>query len=336
MRRAFYRFIETFFRHRFLHLVPIPIMLVVFAFSYVTTKTTYNSNGTMWIERQTLLQSMSANPQDNLGYVTPAQATVDEFAELMQTDAFVRAVVKGTSLESEMTKGLVVQASLFANVRKWVWSLTLGNNVISVNATHESAEVAQQLAAATMDAYLTWRINNDKQDSQVAQTYFADLEAQYTKELDTARTALQTYLEAHPDPVRGTRPSTETLMIEKLTAAMTDAHDRLTSARTKVENSTLALTQAENNVRQKYLVIDHPAVADKSDTSKKKMLTNGLIFIVVGVFLSFLGVVGAAVMDATFRFPFDIKNVLGIPSLATIPNVSVAGKGKGTKPKRAK
>ena len=171
MRRVFYRFIETFFRHRFLHLVPIPILLVVFAVSYVTTKTTYGSNGTMWIERQTLLASITSNQQDNT-WVTPAQTTVDEFTELLQTDAFIRAVVKGTSLESEMTKGQAVQTTLFANVRKWVWTQTLGNNIIAISAAHANAEVAQQLAAATIEAYLTWRINNDRQDSQVAQTFF--------------------------------------------------------------------------------------------------------------------------------------------------------------------
>ncbi len=335
MRRAIYRFIETYFRHRFLHLIPVPIMVVVFVFSMVSTKTTYNSSGVMWIERQTLLQTFSAIMQDNRSFATPAETTVSEFAELMNTDAFVRAIIKGTSLEPEMAKGNAAQAAMYANVRKWVWTMTLGDNIISVIGTHEKPEVAQELANATIEAYLTWRINNDQQDSQVALTYFSGLEKEYVAELDTARNTLQSYLEAHPDPVRGTRPAIETLMIDKLTTEMTDVQDKLTATRTKVQDSQLSLSQAEGNLRQKYLLIDHPALADKSDTSKKKLITNGVIFMVVGLMLSFVGVIGATVLDGAFRFPFDIKNALGIPSLATIPDVS-DGKKKKAKEKKGK
>jgi capsular polysaccharide biosynthesis protein len=319
MRLLLLRFLETYFRHRWLYLLPIALMLAGFAAFLVTARPSYPARGTLYVERQTLLASIATNQQDNIGFATPAQVTVDEFRELMQTDAFVRAIIKPTALEANMNQGVSAQDTLFTDLRKWVWATPVGNNIVEINAMHEKAEVAQQLANTAIQVYLDWRINNDQQESLVAQSFFSSLIDQYTGEVDKARANLQAYLEAHPDPVRGERSTLEKMQIDKLQAAIDDTQNRLQKTQEKEENSRLALKQAEHNVRQKYLVIDQPALPDKNDMSRKRLLISGAIFLVVGLLLATIGVVGGTLLDQSFHYPLDVTYGLALPVLALVP-----------------
>jgi capsular polysaccharide biosynthesis protein len=325
------RLLETYFRHRWMYLIPVPILLAAAIVSFVTTKPSYLAHGTLWVERQSLLATLTSVRADGISWITPAEATVDEFDELLHTDSFVRAVIKQTDLETEMSKSLADQATLFEDVRKWVWVQTLGNNVVTVNAAHEQGKLAQQLSTAAIEAYLTWRINNDRQDSLTAQSFFGDLITAYKKDLDKARAELQTYLEAHPDPVRGDRPSTEMLQIDKLQLAIKDAADRVQKAVDNQENSRLALVRAENDVRQKYLVVDQPVLPGDPEVSKKKLIMNMVIFGVVGLMLSVVVLVGATLLDKSLHFQVDVLHGLGLPMLASIPSINT---GKSEKPAR--
>ena len=334
MRHLLVRFLETYFHHRWLYWLPVPIMLAVFGVSMVTAKEAYIAQGTIWVQKQVLLASITSTSSDSWGYSTPAQVTVDEATELMQSDAFVRAIVQQTDLESELSKGPEATQSLFADVRVWVWWSAIGNNMIAANASNEKAAIAQQLATGAIKTFLAWHVNIDRQDSQVAQTYFNDLVNQYTKEVDTARAALETYLTAHPDPARGDRPSLEQLQIDKLTSDIKEATDRLTKAKADEETSRLKLTQVDQNINQQYITIDEPPLPTKPEVSRKKMLMNGVIYIVAGILISVLGVVGATLMDTSIRFSNEVVTRLELPVLAVIPNM--AGADKAGKRKKGK
>jgi capsular polysaccharide biosynthesis protein len=334
MRQLLVRFLETYYHHRWLYWLPVPIMLVVFGASLFTAKDAYITQGTIWVQKQVLLASITSSSTDSWGYSTPAQVTADEATELMQSDAFIRAIVQETDLESELSKGPSATADLFTNVRKWVWWSALGNNLIAANASHEKAAVAQQLSAGAIKTFLAWHINIDRQDSQVAQTYFSSLVDQYSKEVDTARSTLETYLQAHPDPTRGDRPSLELLQIDKLQSEIKDATDRLSKAKDDEETSRLKLTQVDQNINQQYITVDEPALPTKPEVSRKKLLLNGVIYLAAGILISILGVMGATLMDTSIRFSSEVATRLELPVLAVIPDATKSVKArKGKKGK---
>ena len=328
MRLLLVRFLETYYRHRWLYWSPAFILLVVFGVSLYITKDAYIAHGTIWVQKQVLLASMTSNTQDSWGYSTPADVTVAEATELMQSDAFVRAIVQQTSLEPELSKGVDATDRLFAMVRKAVWWTAVGNNLIEANASHERADVAQQLATGAIQTYLNWQINNDKQESQAAQTFFSERVKEYTQEADTARGALQSYLEAHPDPVRGDRPSLEQLRIDKLENDIKDADDRLSKAKASEESARLQLAQISSNVSQQYVSIDQPALPAKPEISRKKLALSGLIYLGAGVLLSILGVIGGMLLDTSLHFPGEVSQRLGLPALAVIPDMTRRGKAQ--------
>lgn len=328
MRQLLVRFLETYYHHRWLYWLPVPIMLVIFGASLFIAKQAYIAQGTIWVQKQVLLASITSTSTDSWGYSTPAQVTADEATELMQSDAFIRAIVQQTDLEPELAKGQDATAELFTNVRVWVWWSALGNNLIAANASHEKAAIAQQLAAGAIKTFLAWHVNIDRQDSQVAQTYFGNLVDQYTQEVNTARTALETYLGAHPDPTRGDRPSLEQLQIDKLESDIKDATDRLSKAKDDEETSRLKLTQVEQNINQQYITVDEPALPSKPEVSRKKLALSGVIYFVAGILISILGVIGATLMDTSVRFSGEVTTRLQLPVLAIIPDAARLGKSR--------
>ena len=144
--------------------------------------------------------------------------------------------------------------------------------------------------------------------------------------LEEAREELKVYLEQHPEPIRGDRQETEVLEIDRLQFAISQAEKDLVDSRQKEQDAQLATDQAESDVRQTYLVIDGATLPTKPESSKKDALVSALIFVVVGVILSVGGIIGAALLDRSFRFPIDVRHGLDLPVLALIPDTSRASK----------
>lgn len=333
LRLVLLRFLESYFRHRWLWLIPIVVMAGVGALSVVRTKPVYMTRGTMYVQKTSLLASLTATRAEGFSWVTPAQAASNDIKELLQTESFVRAVIKQTALEPEMSKEPGDAWEAITTVRGAVWVRTLGDNLLEVGATHEDAEIAHQLTVGTIEGYLQWKINDEKEESSAAQTFFSELIKSYSADLETARGTLDKFLQDHPDPVRGNRSSLEEQQISRLEANVTLATDRLESALSKEENTRLSLATSESGVRQKYFVIDAPVMPESASNSKKGAVMGSLVFVVVGAILSVVGVAGGALVDGTCRFPVDVRLGVGLPVLAVVPDGSVRGKA-AKKPKK--
>jgi hypothetical protein len=156
----------------------------------------------------------------------------------------------------------------------------------------------------------------------VAQSFFRDVLPGYQDNLQKAREALKTYLESHPVPLRGERPAQELLEISQLQSAVDVATRRVENALEKEESARLAQAQAESSVRQDYLLIDAPTLPINPETSLRQRLMGPLIFVVVGIILTIVCIVGGALLDRSFRFPLDVQTSLGLQVLALVPDVS--------------
>jgi hypothetical protein len=207
-------------------------------------------------------------------------------------------------------------------VREAVWTSSIGDNQVMVAASYEEPRLAFQLANATVNTFVQWKINADISESTAAHKFFADLTIRYKAEADQAREKLYDYLNAHPLPIKGERSAVETLEISKLQASLTTAEMRYTAALEKDENAQLAAAQAESNVRQSYVVIDAPLLPDRATLTRKDMVIQIIIFMLVGAILSAIGVTGGTLLDRTFRFPVDVFHGLNLKVLTMIPDIT--------------
>lgn len=323
-RLVVFRLLESYFRHRWVYILPIVLMTGLSAyFILYRTEPKYISQGVLYVQDESLLASLTAINDNNTGWwTTPSQAISKQVTDLLQTDAFVRAIIGQTQLESEMNQGNQVVSEIIATTRKNIWVNTIGDNQISINAADENPELAYEFVNATIESYLQWQINARRGESESAQGFFSDLIKTYEVELSSAREDMKNFLRNNPAPIRGDRPGEEQLEIDRLQANIDLAATRYANALDKEENSRLAMAQIESDMRQTYFVIDAPKLPTESATSLKEIAINGAIFIAVGFLLSAGAIVGAAILDRSFRLPIDVEHRLNLPVLAEIPDVS--------------
>ncbi|HRW07731.1 MAG TPA: hypothetical protein P5121_21665, partial [Caldilineaceae bacterium] len=216
IRLVLLRLLESYFQHRWLYLLPTVILGVIGVLYTNQMPAPYIARGTLYAQDKTLLASLTSYGTDGYSWVTPAQATVGEMRELLNTKAFLRAIAEQTDLEIKIGQGGEVVNEVIDEVQKAVWLQELGNNLISVSAAHEMPRVAHQLVVATVDTYVQWKININREDSVAAQEFFADLIKTYQQQVAPAREELALYMRDHPVPLRGERTEEETIAISRL------------------------------------------------------------------------------------------------------------------------
>jgi hypothetical protein len=63
-------------------------------------------------------------------------------------------------------------------------------------------------------------------------------------------------------------------------------------------------------------------VSDHSTTSKRQIAMDSAIFLIIGVLLSGIAVIGTTVFDQSFRIPGEVPQLLNLPILAFLPDTS--------------
>ncbi len=318
VRLVILRILESYFRHRWLYLLPIILMWGVAAVS-ISIAPLYLARGVMYVEQESVLSSLISVRDTNISWETPADQTSSEIGELLQTDAFIRAVIHETNLEEHMNEGTIVVDQMMSDVREAVWADAPGNNQVRVAATHNDPEIAYQLVNATIENYTLWKINASRAEIVSAHAFFNDLLDKYDAELETARRELKNYLTTHPAPARGNRPDIEVLELSRLRSDLDSADLRYADTLTLRDNAALALSQAESSVRQTYFFIDAPRIPEEPATTLKDTAVTIIIFTIVGIILSAVGILGGMLLDRSFRFPIDVQYGVHLPVIAAVP-----------------
>jgi capsular polysaccharide biosynthesis protein len=313
------RLLESYFRHRWLYLVPIVIALGAGG-AYIGTKPpSYSASGQLYVSQQNLLADLTSSNTSNSWWISPAQSTVTELNELIGTQAFIRSVIKKTDLEKQMADGPGAVDATITYARKILSVQSVGDKLVGISATGEDPAVVYQIVGSTMDAYVQWKINSGYQESTAASTFFNNLMKPYQDEVDQTHSDLVAYLTDHPQPVRGDRPPEETMEVDRLQALVKRAEDQLNSAKSNEESARLSQAKSESVTKQTYMVIDQPQMPQDAVLSTKTVASNLAIFLVVGIFLTVAGTAGGALLDHSLRFPIDVRHGLSLPVLAMVP-----------------
>lgn len=330
------RILESYFRHRFLYLLPIVVMSMFSVLYFMTAKPVYVAGGVVYVQQESLLSALNAVTPESFIWVTPAELKSQELIDLLNTDAFVRAVIQGTDLEGLMSMGPSVVDETLYQVRNSISVQPAGDNQLFVRAENENPIVAYQLVNSVIENHIQWQISFKRNESESAQTFFDSLIEIYQVELGTARSAMEAFLLERPEPIRGDRPAIEQLQIERLQSSIELASTRYASALDKEENAQLAMAQVESNVRQTYFLIDAPIIPSEPYTTLRETVMNMAIFVIVGVMFSAGIIVLSALMDRSIRFPIDIRYTLELPVLTQIPELIPVGEKKKRRFRRKK
>lgn len=313
------RLLESYFRHRWLYILPVVIAVAAGGAYVATIPPEYTASGRLYVAQENLLANLTSSNTGGSFWISAADATVSEIYELMNTQAFIRSVIQKTDLEQNMSAGPEAVYNTITYVRDIVSIQSAGDKLVDIAATGDDPNVVYQVVISMMDAYVQWKINSGYQESIAARSFFDNLMKPYQDEVEQSRSDLVAFLTSHPEPARGDRPPAEQMELDRLQALVQRAEDRLSSARDNEENARLAQVQSESVTKQTYMVIDQPQIPEEAKVSTKAIAMNLVIFMIVGIFLAIVGIVGGALLDRSLRFPIDVRHGLSLPVLAMIP-----------------
>ena len=317
------RVVETFFRHKFLYLAPIPLLLAVGAVMALSSHSTYVSSSAVLVQKDSVLVSLASSQAAGFSWVTPAEAATKEVKELFSTDAFIWAIIMQTDLKNKVTT-LEESRDLVIAIRSAMWVNTWGERLILIGAANEDPALAEQLVSSAISTFLNWQSRNEQEDARAAIKFFEDHLEVYRIEMDTAQQAIKDFGEANPEPVRGNRPPGEEVELRHLNDNYDIAAGLFKSARDKLESARLSLSLSADKAYRTYAVIDAANRPTKPSETRKDMLVQIAIFGVAGIVLAVGVVVVATLLDHSVRFEEDARQSFALPVLVTLPHEASA------------
>lgn len=326
VRLVILRLLESWFRRWWLYIIPVILMLAVGVLLVFRAPSTYTASATLFIEDNSLLLSLTnaPNPTERSWWQTPAEVVRNDYRELMQTEAFMRALIQNTNLETRAARSREDFFEALWYFRDSIQLHTPGNKLMIIMAETEDPDLSVQMVNSLINTYISWKLNVQYQESAAAQAFFAGQIPSFEQELQQARDALTVYLATYPEPVRGDRPLDEQIELQRLQAAVNDASRRLDEVRDNEESSRLVLMQAESVLRQTYQVLDAPGAPERQRMGRRAMLMQVVLAGAIGGVLCIVGVIGGAVLDRSLRFAVDVQQLLHLPTLAIVSQKDIS------------
>ncbi len=318
-RRFWYGVAESFFRRWPLYLLPLLLLfgLGIFQASRVTAQ--YRSQGVLNVASNPLLSGV--NPLGGngaYGFETPSAATTRMINELFRTDVFVRGVAERAGLQGALDAGLVT----LDEIRLRVYASSAGDRLLAVGASWTDARTAQQLVTATIGQYTDHVLQVAIRQTSAAETYWQGLESGYRQAAKDAQAAVQAYVIAFPAPKIGERPTEQTLELQNLNTAVTQAQAQLTNAESKIEEARLATQLARSQTGDGLQVVDPPEVPSAPEGVRRQQALAAAVYLFLGLFIVAALLLLSTFLDRAVRSAEDIDIASGLAVVATVPSIA--------------
>lgn len=314
-RRALLHLLETFFRRPILFLLPLILLSALGVMTAMSADEKFRSIGVLNASSGSLLSEITEN-EGGFGYERPSVVTARSINQLLGTGLFLNGIIEESGMNEAVEGGLLSHDE----VRSSISAEASGDTLVAISASTAVPEWSQRLAAATLNGFRDYVVDNDVADATVRIETYDGLVEESQQRFDGANTALEEYVVAHPEPLTGERPVTEALAISRLTSDVTRAEDALLESQSSLTDAELAREVSATVVGRQLRVLDEPALPTSATSGvREKALTVGM-FVVLGLALSIASVVLATVLDRSIRVPSDLSGRFGLEVLGVVPS----------------
>jgi uncharacterized protein involved in exopolysaccharide biosynthesis len=279
--------------------------------SVANTQSNYLSRGVLYVESQTLLSKLTGTDTGANTFLTPAQDASSRLNSLLGTDDFVRSIIERAGLKTAVDSGLLS----IDQVRGSIGTNPASANTLHVSGSSRDPQVAARVAKATIDGFIQWVIDASISDSTRAEKFLNDLAQAYKTDLDASSAALDKFTLANPEP----RSADRTSEFQRLQSEVDTARDRYQTTLSKAEDARLNREQARGNVEGRLRLVDAPTIPTTSTFSRVKLVMQVALFAFLGVALSGVAVFVGTITNKSLRSADEIRDRLGVPLLAMIP-----------------
>lgn len=284
------RYVETFFLHPVLFLLPLLVILAgagFLAYRGARDATPYRAEATVVVD----LDPSRSRPT---GERPPAEQYAELLGELIGTDSFVQASLQRTSLAASIADGGNTTRMINDVRAGWQHRVT-GANTMAVSYACRDADLCGDTVAAVLAAFR----------DEVSATAVANRKAAVTFYEQQLRTAEQQLRNIQPsDPSwNGVRENYESIL------------PKLTDARLEE-----ALEQQRRQAE--FRILSAPQVWDTPSSPVRAAVIPAIVGLVLGTILVAGMVVLATWLDTTVRSPEDALERLKLNTVAVVPRRS--------------
>ena len=328
------RLLETFFRHKWLIVLPVVLIpLIVGPVALLTAPVYYESWTSIWAERPAYL---NYNDGSN-NYLTPAQNQSNRLSELVRTRAFQADVARRTSL-APLLQSRAGEQRLQRLLNEGLGMIPSGNNLLVLRFRGETPRQSVEVLNAIVEAFREKMISDRTSQAGLTIAFHEGRLKEVEAQLSKSSEAIRRYVAANPrltaiDPARGAAATTaarlglpavatDPELAELIRRVETDQRE-VDRARSSLEQARLDISASLEGQELGFQLVDsaQPAVAPTRELRKR------LVFpaagLVGGLGLGAILLVILTALDRTVRSELDLAPAARV--VGAVPRLRVAG-----------
>lgn len=319
--------LEILKRHKRTFLFPFVVVFCIPTLWAALFGRTYEADSVIWLD-----SDVSIIPLVREGAAPAEGRPIDKEAEtlnqLIKSRSFLVHVIESTTLRNQLS-GRRSRERAVDLVRDNLGVWATGANSLAIRFNGRSRSQATSVVRSVSTAFMKWAVESSDRRNREAITFFEGQAALYRSELEKSRKALQRFMERTPNaellvqrdmllaPVKaGVSPRAQ-MNYERLskehefrTKLYDNAMDNLAKART--------FAAAEHAKYAAGLRVLDPPEPPLSFSKRRLLLTAGLSLLSAAL-LGLMAVALAEFTDRTLRNERDVREALGLPVLAVVP-----------------
>lgn len=335
------RYIETFFRHRRLLMVPVALILVVTGGIVLLRPPVYQSTARIWVDRQTALPQTNATVDNP--YLTPAQNEAAALQELLTTGYFCTRVGRrgplakfiatqpvSTNVVSKVIGKLTGQATsrpqtpaavdgaVYGLLSKDVVVIPTGPQIVEVSFSYGDPRVAAGTVQAVIDQFLQEVLATRTAQQQAGVDFYNQQVQQSKGDLANADSRLNTYLNQHPE-LRSNGSTDATLL--QLQSDDDLARQNYEGLLDKLQTAELGLASVTAPGASGYRVLDRANLPSAPTLSRTAIVQALAIGLGLGALILIAGLVVLTLADTTLRRADEVEPALELRLVGSVPRV---------------
>jgi uncharacterized protein involved in exopolysaccharide biosynthesis len=317
------RFLEAFFRHKLLVLLPVVLIpLIVAPISFFLAPSYYEAWAGVWTERPAYLQS-----DVERSYLTPAQLQKDRLTELLQSRAFVMDVARRTSYASVLGTRTGQDRVNDLIVRNVGMSVN-GSHMLAVRFRGTSPQLAVQVLNAVFETYQERSAADQANQGELAISFYQGQLKDGQERLARANDDLQRYLAmnprvAGPDGIggRGLSPALADPQAADLLRRLQLEQRNVEGVQQSLDRAQLAVAAAQQGQDMGFQIVDPPQPPLHSTRESKRVLVFPIAGLLLGLGLGAGLLVLLVAGDRAVRSDADLAGHIRV--VGTVPRLQV-------------
>jgi len=325
------RVLDTFFRHKWLILLPSILIPVIATPILVHLSVRYETRAAIWVDRPAYLRQAD----DDYGrLITPAQSQGARLNELLRSRTFLMDVAAQTPLSSEVgtPKG---EAKIQATLEKGLLIAPGGTNLLVITFEAGTPEISFDVVTALVEKFQENVTTARRDQGEQAITFYQERLQAAEDQLTKSHEAVRRYVGSNPRLSAGDRPGAAAASfpnrVADPAAAATDPRLAELGARVElderdVERARASLDEARLHVSASlqgqelgFQLIDPPTMPTEPKRSMRKVLVLPIAAFVAGLGLSVALLLLLILSDRSARSETDLAP--RYPVIAVVPKL---------------